>query len=74
MIVHYIVCTIRPWNAEAFRRRAPTLGGTWHMIDDPAHLTVEVLAGLSPRNVFFRTGRGACPMKFCRGTNASVFI
>jgi methionyl-tRNA formyltransferase len=49
----YMVCTIKPWNAEAFRRRTPMLGGTWHLIDDSQRLTVDALAELSPRYLFF---------------------
>jgi methionyl-tRNA formyltransferase len=53
MATNYIVCAVKPWNVEAFRRRGPTLSGNWHMIDDPAHLTLGALADLSPRYVFF---------------------
>jgi methionyl-tRNA formyltransferase len=49
----YIVATVKPWNVEAFGRRASKLPGNWHIIDDPERLIVETLAPLSPRYVFF---------------------
>jgi len=53
MSVHYAVCAVKPWNAEAFLRRTPELAGNWHMIDDPERLTVDALTPLSPRYLFF---------------------
>ena len=49
----YIVCSIKPWNAAAFRRKTPALPGQWHFIEDPSLLTVETLAQFAPRYVFF---------------------
>jgi methionyl-tRNA formyltransferase len=53
MTVHYAICTVKPWNAEVLRHRAPKLPGTWHMIDDPKRLSADALKRFSPRYLFF---------------------
>jgi methionyl-tRNA formyltransferase len=53
MTTHYTVCAVKPWNVEAFRQHTPKLPGSWQMIEDPAQLTLDVLAARSPRYVFF---------------------
>jgi methionyl-tRNA formyltransferase len=53
MNTSYVVCAIKPWNAEAFRRRTPALPGTWHLIGTPENFTSDVLERTAPRYVFF---------------------
>src|SRR5271156_4846601 len=53
MTARYAVCTVMPWNADAFHRRTPSLAGDWHMIDDPARLSLDALSRLAPRYLFF---------------------
>ena len=49
----YVVCTVKPWNIAAFRERTPMLAGLWHLIEDPADLSPDVLQRWSPRYLFF---------------------
>jgi len=49
----YIVCTVKPWNIAAFKRRSPGLPGKWHLIETPDQLTVAALERMAPRYVFF---------------------
>jgi methionyl-tRNA formyltransferase len=49
----YVVCTVKPWNVEAFRDRTPSLPGSWHLIEDPTNLTYDAINRLSPRYLFF---------------------
>jgi methionyl-tRNA formyltransferase len=49
----YVVATIKPWNLAAFARRTPGMPGDWHLVEDPKNLTVDALARLAPRYVFF---------------------
>ncbi len=49
----YLVATTKPWNAAAFAEITPTLPGQWHLITDPAELTVERVHELAPRYIFF---------------------
>jgi methionyl-tRNA formyltransferase len=53
MTQQYVVCAVKPWNAEAFRRYTPALPGTWRLIDRAELLTAEALAQFEPRYVFF---------------------
>jgi methionyl-tRNA formyltransferase len=49
----YIVATVKPWNTEAFDRRAPSLPGRWVLMDQRDQLTLESLKELKPRYIFF---------------------
>jgi methionyl-tRNA formyltransferase len=49
----YVVATIKTWNIELFHKTTPGLPGTWHLITDPAKLTLARLRALRPRYVFF---------------------
>ncbi|MGE3274209.1 MAG: methionyl-tRNA formyltransferase [Vicinamibacterales bacterium] len=49
----YVVATVRPWNIARFHALRPALGSQWHLISDPAELTMERLAAIAPRYVFF---------------------
>jgi methionyl-tRNA formyltransferase len=51
--INYVVCTVKPWNIAAFKRRSPGLPGEWHLIDAPDQLTVAALERIAPRYVFF---------------------
>ncbi len=50
---HYIVVGSRPWSRRAFDELYPILSGTWRFIASPEELTLESLAKLAPRYVFF---------------------
>jgi methionyl-tRNA formyltransferase len=49
----YVVCTVKPWNVEAFRERTPALAGSWHLIEDPADLSLHAIQRIAPRYLFF---------------------
>jgi methionyl-tRNA formyltransferase len=49
----YVIATAKPWNIDAFHRHAPKLPGDWHLIEQADQLTLERLAILSPRYIFF---------------------
>lgn len=49
----YLVATIKPWNIAVFHRHAPSLPGTWHLIDDPRDLTLDAVERFRPRYLFF---------------------
>jgi methionyl-tRNA formyltransferase len=49
----YLVAATKPWNIVAFDEETPRLAGAWHLITDPAELTVDLVRSLSPRYVFF---------------------
>jgi methionyl-tRNA formyltransferase len=49
----YVVATVRDWNVAAFARRTPNMPGNWHLVGDAEDLTVDALAPLAPRYVFF---------------------
>jgi len=61
----YIVATVKPWNAEAFRRRVPALPGRWHLVESPADLTLERLEEIAPRYVFFPHWSWKVPKEIC---------
>jgi len=48
----YVVATIKPWNIELFEKRFGQ-DAAWHLISEPASLTLEMLHALAPRCVFF---------------------
>lgn len=50
---NYVVATIKPWNEDAFGRRARRLPGRWHLIESRERLTIGALRRLKPRYVFF---------------------
>lgn len=47
----YILATVKPWNLDAFRRRAAAVPGDWDLIERPEDLMPERVAGA--RYVFF---------------------
>lgn len=49
----YVVCTVKPWNVDAFGRRTSFLAGSWRLIDKRDDLTLDELERLEPRYVFF---------------------
>ena len=49
----YIVATIRPWNIKMFHAVIKKYPGQWHLVDNPAGLTVDLINKLQPRYVFF---------------------
>ena len=49
----YVVCTVKPWNVEAFQLRTSKLPGAWHLITGREAFSVSALERLSPRYVFF---------------------
>lgn len=49
----YVVATVRPWNIERFHDTIRQLPGTWHLISEPAELTLPALQALAPDLVFF---------------------
>ena len=49
----YIVAGCRPWNRRLFDDVLSTLPGRWIFLDDRNALTLDYLAELSPRYVFF---------------------
>lgn len=51
--IHYVVATIKPWNLEIFRSRAPALRGHWHLVEAQGDLTIEWLQTIRPRYIFF---------------------
>ena len=53
MSASYVVCTVKDWNVDAFRRRSPSLPGAWTLIEKPGDLTVSGLDAIAPRYVFF---------------------
>jgi methionyl-tRNA formyltransferase len=50
---HYVVATIKPWNIKLYNESVQTLSGTWHLITNPADLTLENLQRIQPRYIFF---------------------
>jgi methionyl-tRNA formyltransferase len=52
-MLSYAICTVKAWNADAFRRRTPTLPGKWYLIEKREDLTLEFLHKVSPRYLFF---------------------
>jgi len=61
----YIVATVKPWNAEAFRRRVPALPGRWHLVESPVGLTLERLEEIAPRYIFFPHWSWKLPKEIC---------
>lgn len=51
--MRYVVAAIHPWNREVFDRRISTLPGEWIFIGSKDELTVERLASIDPRFIFF---------------------
>lgn len=49
----FVVAATKHWNIRAFEQYSPVLPGDWHLITDPADLTVERLADINPGFVFF---------------------
>ena len=49
----YVVATLKPWNIQAYHRTLKHLPGRWHLVTDPAQLTVERVRSLAPRYIFF---------------------
>jgi len=49
----YLVATTKSWNADAFAEHTPSLPGHWHLITDPAELSLERVRELNPRYIFF---------------------
>ena len=49
----YVVATLKPWNIQAYHRTLKHLPGQWHLVTDPAQLTVERVRSLAPRYIFF---------------------
>ncbi len=49
----YVVATIRPWNVDTFQATLTQLPGKWHLLTSPTQLTVEYVARLKPRYIFF---------------------
>jgi len=49
----YVVATIRPWNIAQYHSSISKLPGSWHLVTDPAVLTIEYLTELKPRYIFF---------------------
>ena len=52
-MTRYLVATIRPWNLDAYRARAPALPGDWELVETPDALFERVMDGEAPRYVFF---------------------
>jgi methionyl-tRNA formyltransferase len=50
---NYVVAAIRPWNVVQYHATKSSLPGAWHLITDPDALTVEHLASIQPRYIFF---------------------
>lgn len=50
---HYVVVTVRPWNVEQYHATISTLPGDWHLITDPDEVSIEHLASIQPRYIFF---------------------
>ncbi|MFH1531118.1 MAG: formyltransferase family protein [Pseudomonadota bacterium] len=49
----YIVATAHPWNRSAFEDHLVSLPGTWRLISAGEELTVDLVAALRPRYIFF---------------------
>lgn len=49
----YVVAGCKPWHRGLFDRRLRSLPGTWHFVGTREELTVEFVAGLRPRYLFF---------------------
>ena len=52
-MTRYIVATIKPWNLDAFARRAPGLPGEGRLMDSPDALDAGEIARFQPRYIFF---------------------
>jgi methionyl-tRNA formyltransferase len=72
-MAEYIVATTKPWNVAAFQERTLALPGTWHLVEHPEDLTLELVERLRPRYIFSPIGRGRFPGKSSRRPNASAF-
>ncbi len=51
--LHYVVATIRPWNVAQYHVTTSTLEGIWHLITTPEELTINHLASIQPKYIFF---------------------
>lgn len=51
--MNYLVATVKPWHVQAFHNFSPRLPGTWHLIESVDELTLDRLAGIAPRFIFF---------------------
>jgi len=71
--LRYLVAATRPWNARLFRERIAGLPGEWCFVADPAALTVERLAELAPRYVFFMHWSWKIPAEIVRRYECVVF-
>ena len=49
----YIVATIRRWNIAAYWETIRQLPGRWHLVTTPQELTLEAIAAIGPRYIFF---------------------
>ena len=49
----YIVAGSKPWNKRVFNEKIIRYPGQWFFIDDPKSLTVDWIASISPRYIFF---------------------
>ena len=46
---HYAICTVKPWNIAAYKRRSPDLPGEWYLIEKPDQLTLLAIQKITPR-------------------------
>lgn len=50
---NYVVAGCKPWNHRIFDEVITAYPGQWRYVDDPATLTVDMLAAWQPRYIFF---------------------
>jgi methionyl-tRNA formyltransferase len=53
MSENYLVATTKPWNLDQYAQFVSGAGGEWHLITDPAALTLALIEQIKPRYVFF---------------------
>lgn len=50
---NYLVATIKPWNIKVFNEVIKHYKGKWHLITEPAEITVDKIKSISPKYIFF---------------------